>query len=333
MCGLTGFFTGCEFSATCDRKPASCPHRLAPQLFAKWDEKASVRRAPRRVLDPEDRALDMFPRDLVPAISHPIVQKRYTERIPRLLALALFRYLTFTINLETIVVNPVTQDLILGRAPVRLRADEILTAYKVYTDEAYHALFCVDMLEQVVKATEYAQAPQEKPSFLKAFERIEGDGPTAFARRFLFTGVSEMLITLSLNNVRDSQREDTPAAIRQLMTDHSGDEVRHHAFYREALTDYLTGLDRERAVEAAALMPDYVMAFVAPDLDNVRLELRAVGLTEDEARQVCHETYDPDMVARYAAACTGGIADLLKGLDLGGYAQVSDGFERIGIRL
>ncbi|MCA1298589.1 acyl-ACP desaturase [Stappia indica] len=331
MCGLTGFFTGCQFARDCDKAHTACPHRMGPRLFANWHEKASVRRSPRRVIDPEDVHLDLFPRDLVPVASHEIVTSRYPEKIPHLLALWLYRYLTFTVNLETLVVNTTTSRLVSNKAPVALSGDEILFAYKVYCDEAYHALFCADMLQQVYSQSDFRPAPQGRPSFLLEYEKIDGDPVETAIRQFIFTAVSEMLITVSLNNVREGLKENTPLAIRQIMTDHAQDESRHHAFYRDILKTFLGQLAKDEAVRLAASMPNYLMAFVAPDIPNIVAELEFVGLSPDEARQVCAETYRDQTVTDYARACSTGLAGLLEETGLLEREDVAERFATAGI--
>lgn len=331
MCGLTGFFTGCQFAHDCHTARAGCSHRMGPRLFANWYDKASVRRAPRRMIDPEDLSLDLFPRELVPVASHEIVVSRYPEKIPHLLALWLYRYLTFTVNLETLVVNTTTSRLASNTAPVALSRDEILFAFKVYCDEAYHALFCADMLQQVCGQTSFRPAPQSRPSFLRDYETIEGDPVEIATKQFMFTAVSEMLITVSLNNVREGQREKTPLAIRQMMSDHAQDESRHHAFYRDLLKAFLCQLPEEKATRLAASMPDYLMAFVAPDIPNIVAELEFIGLTQDEAREVCADTYRNEVVTAYAQACSNGLTDLLHETGMLTRPQVADRFEDVGI--
>ncbi len=331
MCGLTGFFTGCEFESQCQKSPAACPHRLAPKLFENWHTKASVRRAPRRVLNPEDTKLDLFPRDLVPVATHPILQRKYPEMIPELLSLWLFRYLTFTINLETLVVNTTTQQLVAEKLPVRLNPEQTLTAYKLYCDEAYHALFCADLLKQVVDLTNYRKAQPVVPSFLKVFRDAEVRAEDPILERFIFTAVSEMLITVSLNNVRENQKEQTPKAIRNIMTDHSMDEIRHHAFYRDVLAEFLKSQPRNKVAEIVSVMPDYVMAFIEPDIENINIELRSIGLSTDEAQQVVEETYKTEVVKDYANVCSKNLSVLMQELELSEIAQTQDSFGRIGV--
>lgn len=331
MCGLTGFFTGCDFVKQCDDAGHKCPHRIGSSLFANWHERASVRRAPRRILDPDDLALDLFPRALVPVASHEIIKRKYTEKIPHLLALALFRYLSFTINLEMLVVNPATQQLLLDKLPFRLSGEDVMDAYKIYCDEAYHALFCADMLSQVIERAGFSPSEQKAPYFLRRYEEMEGASDEVALNRFLFATASEMMITSSLSHVRENQQRDNPAAIRQIMTDHSADEARHHVFYRDVFSDYSRSLSRDVVVRMTAKIPNYILAFITPDLDNIISDLVHIGLTIDEARQVCEEIYSEKVIEDYANDCSGGIKNMLVELGLSEEPEISDNFNRVGI--
>src|ERR1700732_1580847 len=155
MCAVVGFFTGCALAAICEERDSSCPKhgRQSARLFSNWNDRATVRSAPRRLIHDEDVSLDMFPRHLVPVVSHDIIRSRFSHIVHDFLCLQLYRYLEFTINLELTVVSEVTRSMIMQEAPVSLPPSMILDAQRILCDEAYHAVFCGDMLQQVITAT------------------------------------------------------------------------------------------------------------------------------------------------------------------------------------
>jgi hypothetical protein len=316
MCGLTdpnaepdGFLSAMDLASG----PSGDADRAGGRAFVGWAEQASVRRAPRRLLAPEDAALDMFPRALVAHLGHPIVRDGHPETVPDLLVLALYRHLDFTTNLETLVVNETTLRLISGAGPVALSGEERVDAYRLFCDEGFHALFCADLARQVAVLTGRGPAPAVAPAFLRRVRTRRAQGAGAL-ERFLFTAVSEMLITGALAEAR--RHDETPAAVRGVFTDHAADEYRHRLFY----TDLLGRLLHEagpRAEAAAALLPDMIMDYMAPDTDNIVIELMEVGLAQDAAEQVCAETYGPDQIAPYVQSSSAAVLTLLgeRGLD------------------
>ena len=332
MCGLAGFFTGCSAEAFCAAAQlAGCAHaphaRAGGDIFANWYDRASVRRAPQRRISPEDVSLDMFPRDLVPVVAHPIIARRYPEAIPDLLILALYRYLDFTTNLEMFVVNETTRLLIAGQGPVTLSADERIDAHRLACDESYHALFCSDLTQQVIAASGRTPAPAQAPRFLQRLrERMAGD--VGMIERFLFTAVSEMLIT---GNLSDARRHDTtPAAVRGVLGDHASDEVRHRFFYGDLMAR-LFHQAGDDAVKLAALIPDLLLDFLTPDLGNIMIDLASAGIARADAEEICDDIYAPARTAPYARSSSLVVLSLLTETGLVAYPQVADRLEATGL--
>lgn len=335
MCGLAGFFTGCAAEAFCQASQLTgCPrngtaaaNRAGGTIFANWNERASVRRAPHRRIDPEDLALDLFPRALVPVVAHPIVLARYPEAIPELLTLALYRYLDFTINLEMFVVADTTRLLIADHGPVALDARERVDAHRLACDESYHALFCADLTQQVIAASGRAPAPAQAPLFLRRLRaRMAQEGGEL--NRFLFTALSEMLIT---GNLSDARRNDaTPAAVRGVLSDHAADEVRHGLFYRDLLARLLHQSGSESAA-LAAVIPELLLDFLSPDLVNIRIDLAHAGIAPHHAEEILAEVYVPERIQPYQRASSAAIFALLEEFELIERAEVADRFAASGL--
>lgn len=332
MCGLAGFFTGCPAEAFCAASQlAGCPRapgdRAGGDVFANWYDRASVRRAPQRRLDPEDISLDMFPRELVPVVSHPIVTERYPEAIPDLLILALYRYLDFTTNLELFVVNETTRLLIAGQGPVALGPEERTDAHRLACDESYHALFCADLTQQVIAASGRPPAEARPPRFLRRLrERMSADG--GMVEQFLFTAVSEMLITANLAEVR--RYDATPAAVRNVLGDHASDEARHRFFYGDLMARLFWKAGDE-AGKIAGLVPDLLLDFLTPDLENILIDLEAAGIPRADSEEICAEVYAPDRIAPSLRMASAGVLSLLAESELIDRPEVADRLEAIGL--
>ena len=77
------FFTGCPFDGMCSHSHnVGCKTKFSKvNIFKNWHEKATVRTVPRRVLNADDARLDLFPRHLIPVISHPIFESKHLDRV------------------------------------------------------------------------------------------------------------------------------------------------------------------------------------------------------------------------------------------------------------
>jgi para-aminobenzoate N-oxygenase AurF len=317
MCGIAGFFTGCVLADSCASPALSCPRhgtRVAKDIFTGWYDKASVRSAPRRMLKPGDENRDLFPRELVPFLRHPVIASQFHDRIHVLLCLALYRYLTYTINIELFIVNGTTKKLATGASPVPMDGQNRLHALKIYCDEAYHALFCTDLLDQARRLTGIHPSELPAPRFLRMSREMCGNSDRPELLRLLLTIVSETLITASLGEV--GRGEGTPTAVRENMVDHIVDEARHHVFYRDVLYGLMAASSRTQRVKIGAEIPRLIMAFMAPDLESIAVDLRCVGLTKEQTAEVVHDSYASEMISAHARKCGSTLLGYLADLEI-----------------
>ncbi|MDQ0424643.1 diiron oxygenase [Cellulomonas iranensis] len=302
MCGTVGLFTGCAAAAFCPvaalrRDGAATPGYRSP--FAAWDRSASVRSSPRRVLASTE--LDLFPEDLVPVAGHPVVGRLRPELRRRLLTQQLHRYLGFTAKLEYLVVNHVVLGIAHGSIEVPVPDEMRFDALRIYTDEAYHALFSVDLGRQVTARTGIAPRGG-RPFFLVRLDALKArhDPSLAGLVDLLFTIVSETLISATLTDVaRSTSVEPSVAA---LVRDHAVDEGRHHAYFAQYLRHLWAALDAGERRFAACLFPELIDVFLRPDTADVGDELLGYGLSRDEVNEVLADTFDEQVRASYNRA-------------------------------
>jgi hypothetical protein len=271
--------------------------------FGGWFDRATVRRGPRRLLD--DGGGDgryLFSPDLVPLAAHPAVRALPPPSFARVLIQHLYRYLHFTASLEHLVVNRTVLGVAHGTLGVELPEAMRFDAYKIYCDEAYHALVAADLARQVRARTGVPPLPEGTPYFLRRLAEIQDAlGPElAPLVELLFVVCSETLISATLADVPDDPR--VAGAVRATIRDHALDEGRHHAYFA-ALLRFLWGqLDPATRRTAGRLVPELVMTFLRPDLPALRAELVGLGMTLDAAEEVLAEVYDAATVAASAQA-------------------------------
>jgi hypothetical protein len=266
--------------------------------FTSWHSRASVRVKPRRELGEEEPSeLVYFPPELVPVAQHPLVQGLGAETVERVLIQNLHTYLEFTSELEHGAVNPVAAMISRRRSGFDLPETMIEDAYKIYTDEAWHAQFSDDLQRQVASKTGIGPSVFEEPNFfrkLKGFQHDLGPDEQRLVMIF-FTIVSETLISAILSGIPTDPR--VVKAVRELVADHAQDEGRHHAYFSRLLEFTWPRLNKAQRGLIGPLLPEMVLAFLEPDFVAIAGNLRACGLTAEQIDQVMTESYPPEAVS------------------------------------
>jgi hypothetical protein len=277
-----------------DKAPYSSP-------LANWHARASVRRSPRHVLDDGDDAVVYFPPHLEPVVAHPLVVAQGPAARGYILVRRLYQYLTFTVELEATTVVPVTSAIARGRSGLELPAPMRADAFKIATDEAWHAQFSYDLMTQVATATGLTAQPWEEPAFAGRLARLARSVPPELRAAYdlLTAVVSETLISALLAELPHYPL--LPDAVRAVVADHAEDEGRHHAYFRALLGYLWPALDRAGQRQLGPLVPELIAAFLEPDHTAVSDSLRGVGLSQDATAQVLAESYPWHVVQKTIA--------------------------------
>lgn len=347
MCGVVGMFVGCSALSFCPRQllapdgvlaegamtpaePGALPEYRSP--FLTWHARAGVRQAKRRVLSEGAGELNaFFSPDLVPLTRHPMVKALPQPIIDELLIQHLYRYLDFTAKLETLVVNRTILGIANGAVGLELPEEMRFDAYKMYCDEAYHALFSVDLARQVAVRTGVQSRTPDEPYFLRRLREIQealdpGDRPLA---ELLSVVVSETLISAYLAEIPEAK--DVEPAVRETIRDHAVDEGRHHAYFAVFLRFLWARLNRAERHRAAALAPRLIDAFLRPDLDAIRQELGEYGFSAGSAEQIIGEVYTEEVVRQHVRATARQTVRYLRALDVLDDPAAAAEFHRFGL--
>jgi uncharacterized protein (UPF0147 family) len=275
--------------------------------FGRWDERASVRVKPRRILRPGPAGQVYFPPEHHPVVAHPIVTAHGEPLVRFLLIQRLYQYLHFTTELELHAVCPVASSISRGRVDLDVPEAVRRDAFKIVTDESWHAQFSYDLMRQVEAETAVPVLTLGPPPFVARLDGVaERLSPELRgAAEMVFAVVSETLITALLADLPHDRR--LPAAVRHAVQDHAEDEGRHHAYFRYFLTLLWHALDARQRRELGPLLPEIIDAFLAPDRRAFARSLAAGGLPASDVAQVLAET-GPDSTigadTRRAAAPT-----------------------------
>ncbi len=266
--------------------------------FASWHSRASVRAKPRRqIAESEPREHVYFPPELVPVVQHAVVQGLGTEIVDRVLIGQLHTYLEFTSELEHGAVNPVAAMISRRRSGFDLPETMIEDAYKIYTDEAWHAQFSDDLQRQVAVKTGVGPSLFDEPNFFRKLQGFQQDlGPDEQRLVMIFfTIISETLISTILSGIPNDER--VVMAVRELVADHAQDEGRHHAYFSRLLEFTWPRLNQAQREVIGPLLPEMILAFLEPDFVAIAANLRACGLSVEQIDQVMTESYPPASVS------------------------------------
>jgi P-aminobenzoate N-oxygenase AurF len=258
-------------------------------MFDDWYDTAGVRGSSRRLFSEErEEGLALFSAAEVPELSHPLVAERGTPIRDFLLTQKLYQYLLFTVHLETRVVNRALERIGNGRLGMSVRDLIRLDAYKIYTDEAYHALSNLDLLRQVATATGILPGEYRFDPVISAL-----DGPGAALPDGLGQLLQAVVFETMVTSILDVLPRDTTVAtvVRTVVADHADDERRHHAYFALLFPEIWQQLDIHLRAQAASYLPGVVRTCLKPDLGYAHQALRVAGLQPTEADRILTETY------------------------------------------
>jgi hypothetical protein len=266
--------------------------------FRSWYERASVRGKPRRIVESLEEDKLFFPPELVPVATHPLVSEQGEDVARRVLLRRLYLYLDFTADLEQLAVNPVAQAISRRRVGLDLPDGMVRDAYKVCTDESWHAHFSDDLVLQISVLVGEPPLPPNVPYFLRRLESLERTEPPDIAglTKVFFTVVSETLISAILSDIPHDQR--VVGAVRSVIADHAEDEGRHHAMFADFFHRCWPQLSASQRALLGPRLAQFVEAFLLPDQAGLRSVLDCCELTETEKRGVIQESHSPGAVRR-----------------------------------
>jgi hypothetical protein len=259
--------------------------------FNNWNSRASVRTKPLRILGEHLDGKVFFPPELVPGIDHPTLTAVATPELEqRILMHRLHAYLSFTTDLEQLVVNPVTQLLSREQLGFQLPKSMLRDAFRICTDESWHALFSDDLADQIIEATGEQPVDMPRPRFLTDLARLSADEDTSIRglTSLFFTVVSETLISAILCGIPHDRRVVT--AVRETVADHAEDEGRHHAFYAKFFEYAWHQLGPTQRAAVGLLLPEFVVAFLTPDRAALSAVLAVAPLDADTIRGIVEES-------------------------------------------
>lgn len=238
-----------------------------PRIFSNWYERATVRSSPHRVLSSINQHHFFSPR-LAPFLTHPHIQKLAAPQLTGIEVQLLFYYLKFTEYLETRLVNNTLLSIVNDEFPFGFDASLKNEAYKIYCDEAYHALQSHDMIRQIMNVSH--EKPLNLPIALEArLKQLENNFRENLAGLFnlFFVCVAETLVSQEL---REHNKDDSiHPCIQAIMHDHAKDEATHALFFNEVMVFLSQKLPKNDFQYFVDQIPLFLEAYLIPQKSNL----------------------------------------------------------------
>jgi hypothetical protein len=241
--------------------------------------------------DESDAGKVFYPQRLVPYLAHEALADLPESRRRALTIRHLYQFLMSTTHLETRVVNTTAELIANNRAGLDLPNTMRLDAFKVYCDEGYHALYSLDLADQIASATGVAIPPWNYGGivdWLQETGRRLLPGEPALVP-LLQTVVFETLITAVLVEIPNDPSVIT--VVRDLTRDHAKDEGHHHRFFAQFFHELWANLDHRLRERVAHALPGLVKACLTWDVEPVRASLLMSGVDAATAATVLADVY------------------------------------------
>jgi hypothetical protein len=298
--------------------------------FRRWDTRASVRTKPRRELTEGPReGILFFPPEHVPVAVHALVKD--LPRADELPVHALYQYLHLTTVLEQTTVVPIASRISLGQLHVELPAAFRADAFKICTDEAWHAQFSYDFMSNVAAVTGIEPVALVTPGYMKRVgqAREQLDVSLRPLLDIFFAVVTETLISRLLSDIPKDRR--LVPQVREIVADHAEDEGRHHAYFRSLLQYLWPRISASERRLLGVQVPVLVRAFLEPDVEAVTHMLHTIGVPAGDIVSIISDCYqaldhEPD-ITRTAAGTVRAFRDA------GAFeeSQIAEAFARAGL--
>lgn len=256
------------------------------RLLSYWDQRAAVRSKNRNYNDYSAETEPYFFRpNLVPLLSHAIFQNTTEDLVRELQVLQLSRYLFNTEMMETQVINPALLSLQRLDVVKELKLD----GYKIYTDEAYHALMSAEVRDKLHRETGVVEVdlPQStKQQLILQKVHLFPEHLRDIALVFV-AAVNETLISANLSQANDAR---LVSAVREMIADHAQDEAVHHVFFSEVFTQIWPKLDLYDQRLLAPLIALAMRSFLENDAQSLAHDLLRFGYRYEKALEIASQS-------------------------------------------
>lgn len=279
------------------------------KYFDNWDTYAAVRSKPNTYrfeqyhLQTELKNKAWFLPSLIPIFKHPLLKNIDLETEQYMLGRFLLQFLEYGTLMEHEFVNTTLAELALGESGVPLPDRMRIDAFKIYTDEGYHACFNMEATQQI---RDYISLPKSEAWPLQNTRLIglrklipEGKTKESFLIRFAITAVSE---TVATKELAESLKGIVVEPIFNIFMDHAEDEKKHCMYFSTLLEVVWNYLSDDEKKLLGIYFPKIIKAFVAINHMALHDILEKVGFDHESAEVIINESHPADFNVQKALA-------------------------------
>lgn len=299
--------------------------------FHDWDKTSSVRCKPKRILMPEHIGdAYFFPPESAPFLEHPLLSDIGDEEKRTILIHQLYSYLNFTQYLEHEAICVVSYNIAMKKYSFNIPHLLCVNARKVYVDEVYHWMFSIDFAEEIEALTGVKNLCENEPRFLRTLgELTRGltDGQKHLALLF-FTTIAETLITPTMGKFPKDKRLVLP--VRELIDDHSVDELRHLKYFIELFHLIWEQIDLVDKHVLCLLLPKMLYSYFEPDFDRITQMLKSMDLSDENIQKIISDTYPKNKVVENVMVSSTATIKLFRDVGMFNDSDVKCAFHKQG---
>lgn len=277
------------------------------KYFDLWDQSASVRTKPntyrfnRSQMSHALQNRHWFIRDGVPVLNHPLMQHIDAEKEQYLLGRFLLQFLEYGTLMEHEFINTMLAEMAMGECGIPIPDRMRLDAFKIYTDEAYHACFNMEATQQI---RDYIGLPLStawplKNSRLDGLRKVIPAGPSKenFLVRFGIACISE---TIAAKELSETMKGIVAEPIYNIFIDHAEDEKRHCMYFNTLFEVVWRNLSVNEQLFLGKSLPKILKAFV--DINTISLAdaLQCIGISTEAAGIIIADSYPTDFSVKRA---------------------------------
>ncbi|WP_311884753.1 MULTISPECIES: diiron oxygenase [unclassified Pseudomonas] len=238
------------------------------QSFADtWENRATIRTRPRRVLEDDERLI--YPLSRQPLVLSETFLRECPQQRDFALVQTLYKFINDVVIFETEIVDKTARSIAKNRFAVAFPFACRYDAMTVVVDEDYHALVAMDFMQQTVAMT--GIEPIQLPDQIELSRAIPA--AVALAPEHLRSAVELICVAIAENTVTGDvaafARDDTvKPSIKGLMADHLLDEGRHSSFWARMVRIYwhtASAADRETI---AQILPVFIGHYLTNDIQK-----------------------------------------------------------------
>ena len=266
------------------------------RYLGEWEQRSTVRRAPRSRFSGEALAGDLFPAAMAPVLHHPAVARLDADAKRLFLTCMAYDFQGGVADIEVDLVADLCGRLAGAELGIELPRSARQVALTIGTDEFYHAYAAREFVDDVRRHTGIEPTPMqsaEEPVCLAvAYVRDTAPAELRSLAETMALCFAENVITEELFGMS----RDTPAGspFHVVVREHLVDEGRHQTYFQTLMRHIWREVGEETRRALGRLLPGFLDIFLCDPafyVERQTLHLGRLGFDGETGRRIVGEAY------------------------------------------